>query len=919
MTSFPIDPLPNILRQRRRRRLQREEARAGRRRAAALTALGLISLLLAASLLTLGLVGRELTRRLPPVDEIARLLNPPDGLLLQPTRLYDRSGQHLLDTLAPDPGPRPYLPLIAVDAPHLSDNLVQATLATADPDFWQQRGYTLRGLTDPAFHPTLAQKLVSDLLLWQEPPDWRRAVRERLLAARLTAYYGNEQILEWYLNSADYGYNAFGAESAAQFYFGKSAADLTLSEAAVLAAVSQMPALNPLDAPEAAWQRGQEVLTLMRLQQRIDEAAYQAALKAPPVPVAAAAPENPLTALVLAQAADKIPRERLLRGGLTITTSLDADLQNKITCLLEAVRSGGDDCPGAAALPFKAAYDVHLQALVLDPQNGEVLALTAAPADRWENWLPAGDALYPFIYLTAFTRGFSPASLVWDVPDPSVEDRDGVYHGPLRLRVALVNGDETPAAHMQAQIGAENIRRFAGLHGLSLPGADLTNGETLVSPLTLAQAYGVWADGGILAGQNYADRIQTSLLRGVRDVNGGIWLDASQPQVQAVLAPQIAWLLNDILRDPTVRRSSAASLLEIGDAAAVKIAHAPNARGIWVIGYTPACVILLWMDSPAAPNESLAVGIWQTLMRTAQQDAPPIAWTEPPGISHVTVCDPSGMLPTEYCPQTVREVFLAGNEPTQADTLYQPYLINRETGLLATVFTPPELVEARVYINVPPGARDWAQANGWTPPPNTYDTVVPPRRDPDAAITSPDLFACVSGEVAVMGSAGGDHFAWYRLQTGFGLNPARWTQIGARQERPVSNGRLALWDTRTLADGLYALQLMVVQDDGSLKSAVTQVTVDNTPPRITQIYPADGDVLDGQQAAALLLQAGIEDNLDLQQVVFYLDGRRLATLTSPPWHALADDLSAGAHTLRVTAIDCAGNSAEETVRFQVFP
>jgi hypothetical protein len=134
----------------------------------------------------------------------------------------------------------------------------------ADPTFWEHSGYVLTGLDTPDLHPTLAQQLVSNLLLWDEKLSFERAVRERLLGAQVTYQYGRTQVLEWYLNSANYGNFAYGADAAAQLYFGKSAAALTPAEAAILAAVSQAPSLNPLDAPQAALQRGRETIHIMQ-------------------------------------------------------------------------------------------------------------------------------------------------------------------------------------------------------------------------------------------------------------------------------------------------------------------------------------------------------------------------------------------------------------------------------------------------------------------------------------------------------------------------------------------------------------------------------------------------------------------------------------------------------------------------------
>ncbi len=245
-----------ILRARRERRLVRQNLRAGRIRNAFLVVGMFLALLIAASIISTAFAYIRLTRDLPPVELLSSLLNPPDGLLLQPTRIYDRTGQNLLFSFSPDNSTRRYIPLSDANPQHLPKFLGDAVIARSDPDFWNHAGYSLAGITEPDSHPTLAQKLVYDLLLFNEPPTLRRALRERLLAAQITSQYGRTQILEWYLNSANFGRYAFGAEAAAQLYFGKSATQLTTAESAILAAVSESPSLNPHDAPQTALERG---------------------------------------------------------------------------------------------------------------------------------------------------------------------------------------------------------------------------------------------------------------------------------------------------------------------------------------------------------------------------------------------------------------------------------------------------------------------------------------------------------------------------------------------------------------------------------------------------------------------------------------------------------------------------------------
>jgi hypothetical protein len=181
------------------------------------------------------------------------------------------------------------------------------------------------------------------------------------------------------------------------------------------------------------------------------------------------------------------------------------------------------------------------------------------------------------------------------------------------------------------------------------------------------------------------------------------------------------------------------------------------------------------------------------------------------------------MLPTDECPNLVSEVFLNGNEPIQADTMYRKFSINRETNLLATVFTLPQLIEDRVYLVVPADARSWAESAGLEIPPAAYDVIQAPPINPDVNITSPDLFAEVSGKVKIEGTAAGEDFISYRVLVGQGLNPQEWIQVAEGTEA-VTNGPLAEWDSSD-ASGLYAVQLQVVRSDQRVDSAIIQVTV----------------------------------------------------------------------------------------------
>lgn len=830
-----------VLRARRERRLDKQKRSENRTRGFILSGGILLSILLGVAIL-LGAFGyADVTRDLPSTEILPILLNPPDGLLLQPTRIYDRTGARVLATFAPNETPRRYIPVSDQNPQHIPASLINAVIAAADAGFNRHAGFTLEGITDPNQHPTLAQRLVSDLLLYNEPPSLRRAVRERILAAQVTAQFGRAQVIEWHLNSANFGNHAYGVEAAAQLYFGKPASDLTLAESAILAAASQSPALNPMDAPQVAIQRGRELLYVMNDLGLAPTTEVESALLV--TPAFAAAPQTPpqvapaFVNLLLAQAESAMPRERLERGGIVIITTLDYDLQTQASCTTEvyAARLAGNpdpeiNCDSARLLPSLPPAvtfeDSSASALILDPQTGQVLALVGETISGEETPLVSphkpGSSLDAFVYLTGFTRGLSPASLTWDIPQESnIQNFDGIFHGPVRLRIALANDYQAPVETLKAQMGIENVRQVDSSFGIAL--------DEDVTMLDLAGAYGVFAAQGVYFGQDVNDDFTPVTVLRVESVDRSVLLDWSLPQARTVVMPAMAYVMTHVLSDEPARWETwgRQNPLEIGRPAGVKVGQTVDGSDAWVVGYTPSHVVVAWSgvrgeDVSITPRFPAA--LWNALMQTASANLPPDGWTLPQGVAVMTVCDPSGMLPTRECPNLVTEVFLTGSEPTQADTLFREFSINRETGLLATVFTPPELIDNRVYMLIPENARAWAQSEGVPIPPSSYDAIQPPPLNPNVNITAPQLFADVNGVVRIIGTASGDDFLYYRVQVGRGLNPQSWIQLGSDSFEPVENGLLAEWDTSGLS-GLYAVQLVVVQNDQVVNTAVIQVTI----------------------------------------------------------------------------------------------
>jgi len=839
-----------VLRARRERRLSKQKRDENRARGAILSVGLILSILLGALIILGAFAYADITRDLPSTEILPRLLNPPDGLLLQPTRIYDRTGLQLLVTFAPSESPRRYIPISGQNPQYIPVEMLNALIAAADPQFEKHSGYSLEGLTNPNLHPTLAQKLVNELMLFREATSLKRAVRERLLAAQITAQYGRTQIMEWYLNSANFGSHAYGIDAAAQLYFGKPASELTLAESAILAAVSETPALNPHAAPQVAVQRGREVLYVMNdLGLAPADDITQALAETPPFTAALQTPPEVAPAflnLLLAQINSQIPRERIERGGIIVISTLDYDLQKQAACVTEVYAARLADLPEPTAdcdsarllpsLPPDVSFaDSSASAVILDPQTGQVLAMVGETVQGVETPLVSahnpGSALDAFTYLTGFTRGLSPASLIWDIPnDEDVQNFDGEYHGALRLRLALANDYQAPAAALKTQMGIENVEKIAASFGVDI------NNEAAM--LDLASAYGALGTQGVRFGQYVNDEFAPVTALRVEGVDHSVMLDWSVPQAQIVVTPAMAYLLNNVLNDEPARWDSwgRQNVLEIGRPAGVKPGQGMDGKDAWLVGYTPYVSVAVWTgvrgEDIASPLQGVPRGVtprfpaslWSVLTQIASENLPADGWSPPPGITPMMVCDPSGMLPTRDCPNLVTEVFLNGSEPTQPDTMFREFSINRETGLLATVFTPPELVDNRIYMIVPEEARDWALSQSMDIPPDSYDAIQAPPIKAYANITAPQLFADVDGKVLILGTAAGDDFQYYRVQVGKGLNPQEWIQLGEDNYTAVDGGLLAEWDTSELS-GLYAVQLIVVRSDKVVDTAVIQVTV----------------------------------------------------------------------------------------------
>jgi hypothetical protein len=302
-------------------------------------------------------------------------------------------------------------------------------------------------------------------------------------------------------------------------------------------------------------------------------------------------------------------------------------------------------------------------------------------------------------------------------------------------------------------------------------------------------------------------QLQPAALLFASEASGQIVLDWSVPAYRSVAAAELAFLVTDSLSDLSVRSGATRALLaELGRPAAL----APEGDEIWQVGYTPQRVVVSVGDAAG----------WQTLFAATHATLPIRSWQAPGGLSSVVVCVPSGQLPDGDCPETRREYFLSGSEPRFADGLYERLAINSLNGQLATVFTPEEFVQQRLFVNVPADLQPAAEAAGLALPPQDYDAIPALDLSGGAAISTPARFSTVSGELTISAQLPPEAAGW-DLQIGQGLYPERWLLLAAGEAGDLPTAR---WDTSGLS-GLWAIQLQVWDADGNVQRAYTVVRV----------------------------------------------------------------------------------------------
>lgn len=703
--------------------------------------LGLLLLLAIGSVV---FCGAWLLRGLPDPDELGQ------RLVLPSVRIVDRNGRLLYDVLAAESGRHANLPLSAIPLA-----LQQATIATEDRNFYANPGVdvqgilrafwiNLRGREVLAGGSTITQQVARNLLL--DPDErsdrtLRRKLRESWLAWQVARHLSKDDVLALYLNQMNYGALAYGVEAAAQTYFGKPAADLTLAESALIAGLPQAPALyNPFTNAGAAKERQLVVLDLMRKVGFIDEGAHDLAVREPlrysaqPYPVNA-----PHFVMMVRANLDTLftPQQLYEHGGLTVRTTLDLDWQRHAeTILAEQLLRLNHPAGGGPG------HNAHNGALVaLDPHSGAILALVGSP-DYFDETIAGainmavqprqpGSALKPLIYATALQPDTPPdwtaATMLPDVRTVFSTGEGASYvpvnfsrdeHGPVLLRRALASSLNIPAVLALDAVGVEAAFSFAQKLGITTLGdpakVDLSFalGGGAVTLLDLTAAYGAFANGGY--------RVTPQLVLEVMDGQGEVVYTAVSPDSLRVMDERVAWLISDILSDDEARQLSFGrhSLLNIDRTAAVKTGTTNDFHDNWTIGYTPDLVVGVWVGNVSHEPMRNVTGlsgagpIWHYFMRQALSGQPDKPFLPPPGLVAVEICALSGLLATADCPYRRQEWFIAGTQPLEYDAFYRRVEVDGATGLLATENTPAQRQVSLLALDLPPQFHPWARANG---------------------------------------------------------------------------------------------------------------------------------------------------------------------------------------------------------------
>jgi penicillin-binding protein 1C len=696
-----------------KRRLTQLKTRSGRRkflnsqftRAKILrnASLALLFMVVSGTLFT-GLLFVWYARDLPEPDRVVRR----DGFA---TKITDRNGELLYEVFADQQR-------TAITLDQVSEPLKQATIAIEDKDFYTHQGFDPTSLFRIAKNvitkrrliggSTLTQQLVKNVLLSSER-TLPRKIKEFILAIQIESKYSKDEILQMYLNEVPYGGTAWGVATASQTFFAKEPKDLDLVESAILAGIPQRPSYySPFTGSKTAYiGRAKDVLRRMREDQYIsadEEASAAASLETVEFSQGLTKIKAPHFVLFVKKQLIELYGEDLVeQGGLKVTTSLDYELhqaaQKIVTEEIEKVASAGIG-NGAA--------------MVMDPKTGEIWSMVGSKdffakdydgqVNVTQSLRQPGSAIKPLTYLVGFQRGYTPATMLMDVPTEfpsgagnvySPGNYDGTFRGPVQLRFALGSSLNVHAVKLLALVGIEDMLQTAYDMGLSTLeptqenmkrfGLAVTLGGGEVRLTELVSAYSAFANGG--------SRVDPVSILKVEDRNGKVLFEHKPVPGKRVIQEEHTFLINHVLSDNNARLLTfgANSLLNIGGGrVAVKTGTTNDRRDNWTIGWSRGGIVGVWVgNNDNSAMKSVASGttgaspIWNRIMREVLKKIPAEDWPIPSNVEAVLVDTVSGYPEHDGFPAR-SEYIVRGTLPTLPDPVHTRLKLCRGQNKLAT-------------------------------------------------------------------------------------------------------------------------------------------------------------------------------------------------------------------------------------------
>ncbi len=791
------------------------------------------------------------------------------------TRILDRNGSVLYEIIDPQAGRRTYIPLNEI-----SPYVVAATVSIEDKDFYTHKGFDPLAIARAFWEnltsgetvsgaSTITQQLARAVLFTPEErgqQTYLRKVREAILATEVERRYSKDQILELYLNEIYYGNLAYGIEAASETYFGKSANQLSLGEAAFLAGLPQAPSVYDVysnrDTTIVRYQAVvMAMLTVSNSRHCIYVSNYPDRVCVDGVAAANALQEikdrvfTPPTEsmryphwvqFIKDQLESHYDAQTIYRSGFNVYTTLDPTLQDAAQ---QAVTTQIN------ALSSKHVTDGALVAI--KPSTGEILAMVGSPdfyndanagqinmADSPTR--QPGSSIKPINYLAAFEKGWTPATLIWDVPseftpsglpnDPNPKyvptNFDLKYHGPLTVRTALSNSYNIPAVKTLQFVGVYGdtgmiaMAKRLGITSLTRDdyGLSLTLGGGEVSLLELTGAYSVIANGGV--------KVPPVGILKIVDYQGKTVYQYQPPAGEQVLRPEHAFLMQSILSDSNARIPTfgANSILNLPFQAAVKTGTSNDSRDNWTLGFTPDLAVGVWVgnaDYTPMENTTGVTGagpIWAQFMTygiNVLTGGHPTPFVIPKGVEQHTICTVSGTQPSQWCPSQREEYFAADQPPLPPeDDLWKKANIDTWTNLEASPECTNDFVDEVMTINVTDdSARNWIRQNEqgqqWARDMGFDNPVFAPDHKCTAADPRPTLqftnladgqtITTNSLDINIVANATGGFQSW-RLE--WGTDPNNLSTLYGDINTPVPTPtKVYTWDLSGMTDGTIYLRL----------------------------------------------------------------------------------------------------------------